>query len=69
MVFAHHGQKLLTVNEAAARLNVGRARIYDLIAQGVIRSVKIGGSRRISERAVDEYIDQLEAESAAGRHG
>jgi excisionase family DNA binding protein len=57
--------KLLTVNEAAARLRVGRARIYDLIAQGAITSVKIGGSRRISDREVDEYIAKLEADAKA----
>jgi excisionase family DNA binding protein len=57
--------KLLTVNEAAARLRVGRARIYDLIAQGAITSVKIGGSRRISDREVDEYIARLETAAKA----
>ena len=57
--------KLLTVNEAAARLRVGRARIYDLIAQGSITSVKIGGSRRISDREVDDYIARLEADAKA----
>jgi excisionase family DNA binding protein len=57
--------KLLTVNEAATRLRVGRSRIYDLIAQGAITSVKIGGSRRISDREVDEYIAKLEADAKA----
>jgi excisionase family DNA binding protein len=57
--------KLLTVNEAADRLHVGRARIYDLIAQGAITSVKIGGSRRISDHEVDDYIARLEAGAKA----
>jgi excisionase family DNA binding protein len=57
--------QLLTVNEAAARLRVGRARVYDLIAQRELTSVKIGGSRRISDREVDEYIKKLEADAKA----
>lgn len=35
------------VNEAAAALSVSRAHIYNLIKRGEIRSVQIGGVRRI----------------------
>jgi excisionase family DNA binding protein len=63
MVYAHHGQKLLRVGEAADRLGLGKTKVWELVARGDIDSVKIDGARRISERAVDEYIEQLEAEA------
>ena len=38
---------LLTVEEAAARLNLGRTSVFGLIKRGEIESVRIGRSRRI----------------------
>jgi excisionase family DNA binding protein len=65
MVYAHHGQKLLKIPQAAERLGVSRSRVYELMAQGALVSVKIGGSRRIPDRVVDEYIDSLVAAATA----
>jgi hypothetical protein len=39
------------------------APIYALIRSGALRSVKIGGSRRISATALSEFIEDLNAES------
>jgi excisionase family DNA binding protein len=50
---------LLTVEEAARLLHIGRSTVYELIAQGRIDSLKIGGSRRIERIAVDAYIASL----------
>lgn len=50
------GEILLTVNEAAARLAIGRTMLYELIARRELRTVKIGRARRIPESAVDEWI-------------
>lgn len=50
------GEILLTVNEAAARLAIGRTTLYELIATRELRTVKIGRARRIPESAVDEWI-------------
>lgn len=57
--------KLNRINETADRLCIGRSRVYELIARGELTSVKIGGSRRISDRAIDEYIAKLEADAKA----
>jgi excisionase family DNA binding protein len=53
---------LLTPEEAAAALRVGRWRVYDLMRSGALRSVKIGGSRRVSATALAEYVARLDAE-------
>jgi excisionase family DNA binding protein len=55
--------QLLTVNQAAARLAVGRVTVYELIRDGQLASLKIGKARRIPERAVEAFI---EARLAAG---
>jgi excisionase family DNA binding protein len=65
-VYAHHGESLLlTVEEAAALLRIGRSRVYDLIASGEIESVKIGGSRRVPRDAAEAYVRRLVAEQGA----
>nr|WP_081377563.1 excisionase family DNA-binding protein [Rhodococcus qingshengii] len=43
------------------RLCVGRTKVFKLIESGELRSVKIGKSRRVSESALREYIEGLEA--------
>ena len=53
---------LLTVEEAAACLRLGRTRTFDLIARGEIESVRVGRSRRVPVEALDRYVAQLRAE-------
>jgi excisionase family DNA binding protein len=50
---------LHTVEEAAELLGVSRWKIFDLIRRNELRSVKIGGLRRIPRSAIDEFIQQL----------
>ena len=59
---------LLSVEEAAAQLRIGRSRMFDLIRRGEVLSVKVGGSRRIPYDSVRAYVAQLVAEQtpAAG---
>jgi excisionase family DNA binding protein len=52
---------LLTVDQAAEQLQISRARLYQLLGQGVIRSVHIGRLHRISAEALQEYIASLPA--------
>ncbi len=52
---------LLTTDEAAAWLGVGRARVYEMITSGGLRSVTIGKRRRIPVTALDELIQKLSA--------
>jgi excisionase family DNA binding protein len=51
---------LLTPEQAAAELQIARRRIFEMIADGTLPSVKIGKSRRISRAALEDYIRTLE---------
>ena len=53
-----------TVEEAAQVLKISRWKIFDLIRTNQLRSVKIGGLRRIPRIAIDEYIQRLMEEVA-----
>lgn len=50
---------LITIEEAARRLAIGRSHIYDQMQRGEFRSVKIGRSRRILECDLDAFVEQL----------
>ena len=50
---------LLTVEETAQRLHLGRTRIYGLINAGQLPAVKIGRSTRIPTKCIEEFIDRL----------
>lgn len=47
---------LLTVEEAAKRLRVGRSMAYSLVASGELQSIKIGKLRRVPLVAVERYV-------------
>ena len=50
---------LLTVPEAAESLAISRSKLYELIAAGLIRSVRIDGSRRVPIEALQTYVARL----------
>ena len=50
---------LLTVNQAANLLGVGRTTIYELMDSGELFSVHRGASRRIPLWAAYDYVDRL----------
>jgi excisionase family DNA binding protein len=50
---------LLTVEQAAAELHIARRRVFELIRDGQLRSVKIGRSRRIRSSDLADYVAQL----------
>lgn len=56
---------LLTVEEAARRLSLGRTTLYALLKTGAINSVKVGRLRRIPTEALTDYTARLIAEQSA----
>lgn len=55
---------LLTVEEAAERLHIGKTKTYALVKTGEIESVLIGRLRRIHIDAIDAYAARLAATAA-----
>ncbi|WP_045877110.1 helix-turn-helix domain-containing protein [Pseudofrankia sp. DC12] len=52
---------LLTVEEAADVLGLGRTTTYALIRTGALKSVRIGRARRVRVTDLDAYAAQLDA--------
>ena len=50
---------LLTIDEAARRLSIGRSHIYQQMQVGKLRSVHIGRSRRILESDLEAFVNEL----------
>ncbi|MFG2901524.1 excisionase family DNA-binding protein [Streptomyces zaomyceticus] len=50
---------LLTVEEAARRLRIGRTLCYRLIGSGELESVPVGRLRRVPPEAVLDYVARL----------
>jgi excisionase family DNA binding protein len=55
---------LLTAEEAADLLGIGRTKVYELMAGGRLASVKIGTCRRVPAEALRLYVASLSSEAA-----
>jgi excisionase family DNA binding protein len=60
----HMEKLLLSPEEAAKALGVGRSRVYDLIRTRELHSVRIGKSRRVPVSAVRAYVERLTEQDA-----
>lgn len=50
---------LLSVDEAAERLGIGRSLMYELISSGQVDSIRLGRLRRITPEALSAYVVAL----------
>jgi len=57
---------LLTVEESAILLRLGRTQTYELIMRGKIQSVKIGRRRLVVRNGLDNYVAGLLGEQGEG---
>ncbi len=57
---------VLTVEEAAQRLGVGRTVMYALVSSGAVESVRIGRLRRVPADALVTFVDELRATRTGG---
>jgi excisionase family DNA binding protein len=55
---------LLRPEDAARALGVGRTKVYELMRSGALRSVRVGGLRRIPVAALNEFVTRLGEEAA-----
>jgi excisionase family DNA binding protein len=56
---SQHDGLLLTVEEAAKRLRLGRTLVYRLISSGELESVTVGRLRRVPAECLTEYVATL----------
>jgi excisionase family DNA binding protein len=56
--------ELLTVDQVADILKLGRTRLYEIMDRGDLPSIRIGRSRRILPSDLNCYIARLRAEVA-----
>lgn len=55
---------LLTPEEAAVALRLGRTKLYELLRTKKIRSVREGASRRIAWVDLERYVEELRKSAA-----
>jgi excisionase family DNA binding protein len=48
--------QLLTIVDAARLLGISRSKLYELLADGELPSVRIGRTRRIAASALEESV-------------
>lgn len=53
------GKLLYTVTEAAHALSMGRSKVYEMVRDGVIPSVKIDGCRRVKASDLLAYVESI----------
>lgn len=53
-----------TVNEAAAYTGRPRTALYEAIADGLLKSYRVGARRLLLREDLDEYLDRLTVGSA-----
>ncbi|MCX4590289.1 helix-turn-helix domain-containing protein [Streptomyces sp. NBC_01549] len=53
-------QLLYTPEDAAKVLRYGRSTVYELMAEGALKYIKRGRSRRIRRSDLEAYVDSLE---------
>lgn len=65
-----HDVLMLTVEEAARRLGLGRTLVYQLISSGELESVTVGRLRRVPAECLAEYVKALrKARSSSAADG
>lgn len=50
---------LLTPEETARAMGLGRTKVYELLRAGALESVQIGAARRVPVEALREYVERL----------
>jgi excisionase family DNA binding protein len=58
---AQETKLLVTVEEAAAMLSLGRTLTWALVRKGELRSIRIGKTRRVIVSSLHEYIERQSA--------
>jgi excisionase family DNA binding protein len=57
---AEHTARLHDIESVMDRLKLGRSKVFQVIASGELRSIKVGRRRLVSESALIEFITRLD---------
>ena len=60
---------LMNPREAAEMLSISRSKLYELLADGKLSSVRIDGCRRIAVDVLRAYVDELRVAEMADPGG
>ena len=50
---------LLTINQVAAMLNIGRTKTYEIVRSNRMKSIKVGRRRLVPREAVEKYVADI----------
>lgn len=50
---------LVTIEEAARLLGIGRTTMFELIGRGELKSVRLGRRRLIARRQLESFVEEL----------
>ncbi len=65
MVNIYLEKALLSITNFMTATNLGRTKVYQLIASGELETVKVGGRRLIPAEAMSDWIAKLRGEDAS----
>ena len=51
-------QKFISLNELQEILGIGRTKVYDLVASGELRAVRIGRMIRVDMRDLTDWLER-----------
>lgn len=51
--------ELISIQDVQTELTVGRSTVYNLLAAGKLKSVKVGKYRRITRDSFNDYLEEL----------
>jgi|FLYL01.1.fsa_nt_gi excisionase family DNA binding protein len=51
---------MLKVSEVASRLSLSPSKVYELVEKGKLPHYRIGGSIRVSEEQLSEFLNEAE---------
>lgn len=55
-----YDKRTYTVDEIQDILGISRPTAYNLVKQGVLHSVRVGGHIRISKKSFDDWLDHAD---------
>ena len=58
-------KRVYSVDEIAGILDISRGSAYELIREGLFRTVRIGSAIRVSRQSFDDWLDNQNQESEA----